>query len=93
MKMKLVTMNSQGRVTVSAQTRKALGLEGESQFIEEIHDGAIVLRPAAVVPKEDAWAYTPEHRTALAEALSQVNGGKDLPASRAQITQLLKSGS
>ena len=45
-------MSPNGRVTLPAEARRALGLKGESLF--EVHqtDTAIVLRPVAVVPLE-----------------------------------------
>jgi AbrB family looped-hinge helix DNA binding protein len=47
-------MSPNGRVTLPAETRRALGLNGESLF--EVHQtgGAIVLRPVAVVPLDRA---------------------------------------
>ncbi len=57
----LVAMNGEGRITIPAAARRQLGLEGAAQFQAEVRDGALVLRPAVVIPREDAWAYTPEH--------------------------------
>ena len=57
----LVSMNREGRLTVPAAARRELGLEGETQFQAEIRDGNLVLRPAVVIPREDAWAHSPEH--------------------------------
>ena len=34
----------------------------------EIREGGLLLRPAVLVPREDAWAYTPEHRALLVKA-------------------------
>ena len=34
----------------------------------EVRDGAVVLKPALVIPEEDAWAYTPKHRALLERA-------------------------
>jgi len=63
-----VAMNAQGRLTVPADARKALGLVGEAHFQAEIRDEGLLLRPAVLVPREDAWAYTSEHRSLLARA-------------------------
>jgi bifunctional DNA-binding transcriptional regulator/antitoxin component of YhaV-PrlF toxin-antitoxin module len=63
-----VAMNAQGRLTVPADARKALGLVGEAQFQAEVRDEGLLLRPAVLVPREDAWAYTSEHRSLLAQA-------------------------
>jgi bifunctional DNA-binding transcriptional regulator/antitoxin component of YhaV-PrlF toxin-antitoxin module len=68
MKSTAVVMNSQGRLTVPAEARRELGLGGEAHFEAEIRDGELRLRPAVLVPREDVWAYTPEHRALLARA-------------------------
>lgn len=68
MKPAAVAMNAQGRLTVPAEARRALGLVGEAQFQAEVRDDGLLLRPAVLVPREDAWAYTSEHRNLLARA-------------------------
>jgi len=72
----LVSMNSEGRLTVPAAVRRHLGLDGETQFQYEVREGALVLRPASVVPREDAWAYTPAHRERLRAALADSREGR-----------------
>jgi bifunctional DNA-binding transcriptional regulator/antitoxin component of YhaV-PrlF toxin-antitoxin module len=47
-------MNSTGRVTLPAETRRALGLDGESFFEVAVDRGVIVLRPVAIVPRDQA---------------------------------------
>jgi bifunctional DNA-binding transcriptional regulator/antitoxin component of YhaV-PrlF toxin-antitoxin module len=64
----IVSMKADGRLTVPASARRALGLEGETQFQVEVNGDSLVLRPAVVLPREDAWAYTPEHRELLERA-------------------------
>jgi bifunctional DNA-binding transcriptional regulator/antitoxin component of YhaV-PrlF toxin-antitoxin module len=76
MKAMSVAMNAQGRITVPADARKALGLTGEAQFQAEIRDEGLLLRPAVLVPREDAWAYTPEHRKLLAQAREDAARGR-----------------
>ena len=58
----IVSMNPTGRVTLPADTRRALGLEGESLFEVEIRGGAIVLKPVAVVPLDQARSLTAQRR-------------------------------
>lgn len=38
--------------------------------------GKATLQPVAAVPQEDAWAYTPEFRRQLEEALRDVREGR-----------------
>jgi antitoxin PrlF len=71
-----ISMNAQGRLTVPADARKALGLDGEAQFQAEIREGGLLLRPAVLVPREDVWAYTPEHRALLAKAREDSASGR-----------------
>lgn len=65
---KLVTMTPEGRVTIPATARRVLGIEGEARFEIDVADEAIVLRPAVVMTREDAWAYLADHRRLLAKA-------------------------
>ncbi len=64
----VVTMTDRGRITVPASVRKELHLEGETPFELETTGDHIVLRPALVIPREDAWAYTPEESAAIERA-------------------------
>jgi hypothetical protein len=34
--------------------------------------GSVTLRPVVVLPRDDAWAYTAEHRSQVAEALADI---------------------
>jgi AbrB family looped-hinge helix DNA binding protein len=75
--MKTVTMSANGRLTLPAETRRKLGLTGETELeIVVIDDERVMLRPVVVVPREDAWAYTAEHRALLAKARADVREGR-----------------
>jgi len=69
-------MDPTGRLTMPAEARRDLQLDGEVQFVVEVGDGAIVLRPAVTIAKEDAWAHTAEHRQLVARALRDVRDGR-----------------
>lgn len=73
-----VSMNSQGRMTLPADVRRALGIEGEATLLVETEGDRVILRRGAVVPAEDAWAYTPEHRALLKRALDDAAAGRIL---------------
>ncbi len=73
-----VISNKEGRVTIPAEVRAALRIEGETHWTVEIADGAVVMRPAVVVPREDAWAYTPEHVTKVQRAREDVRAGREV---------------
>lgn len=84
----MVSMNSQGRITVPREARQLMGLDGETQFELEFDQNVIQLRPAVVLPREDAWAYTPEHRATLDAAHADSREGRVRTMSRAQLAKL-----
>jgi AbrB family looped-hinge helix DNA binding protein len=71
-----VSISAQGRMTVPREFRRELGIEGEATVIVEIEDGRMVVRPAVVIPREDAWAFTPEHLARLARARADAAAGR-----------------
>ncbi len=60
----IVAMNPAGRVTVPAEVRRNLGLGQEAFFEIQVQRGAIVLKPVAVVPLEQAKGYSTSRRRA-----------------------------
>ncbi|MBI2325516.1 MAG: AbrB/MazE/SpoVT family DNA-binding domain-containing protein [Chloroflexi bacterium] len=72
----LVAVNAQGRVTLPADVRRKLHLAEGSQLEVAVEAGRITLRPAQVIPADDAWAYTPEHRASVRRALEDVKAGR-----------------
>ena len=72
----LVHMNSQGRITLPASARRSLGIDGEADLQLMLEGRALVLRPAIVLPIEDAWAYTPIHRKLLRRAHADSREGR-----------------
>lgn len=68
--MRNIEMNEGGRITLPVDARRRLGLEGPTEFEVEVDEGqdALILRPVVALRREDAWAYTPEHRTLLERA-------------------------
>jgi AbrB family looped-hinge helix DNA binding protein len=86
----LVKMTSDGRLTIPAKARRTLGVEGAAQLEVDIKGDAIVLRPAVILPREDAWAYTPEHRRRLARAHADSREGRVRRVSERQLSRLKK---
>lgn len=72
----LVSMDQSGRITVPKSVRKLLGIEGDANFEVDVDKNSITLSPVAVMPLEDAWAYTSEHRSLLEKAHRDVYEGK-----------------
>lgn len=88
--MKIVSMSESGRLTVPADARRELGIEGEAEFeleVDQEHD-AIILRPAVVLRREDAWAYTPQHRELLARAHRDSREGRVRKTSEDELSKL-----
>lgn len=88
--MKTVTMSATGRLTLPAEARQALGLDGEAEFEVEVNgeDDAVILRPAALLRREDAWAYTPEHRQLLERAHDDSEAGRVRSLSEAELRRV-----
>lgn len=72
----LVAVNAQGRVTLPADVRKKLHI-GEGSHLEvAVEKDRIMLRPAQLIPAEDAWAHTPENLAGIRRALEDVRAGR-----------------
>jgi len=76
--MRRVVMSDNGRVTVPVEARRELGIEGVTEFEIEVDrsDDSLILRPAVVLRREDAWAYSPDHRKMLARAHKDSRAGR-----------------
>jgi bifunctional DNA-binding transcriptional regulator/antitoxin component of YhaV-PrlF toxin-antitoxin module len=76
--MKTVTVNSEGRLTLPVESRRALGIVGETELELEVdaERDVLTLRPVLVLRREDAWAYTPEHRELLVRAHADSRDGR-----------------
>ncbi|MGI8425647.1 MAG: AbrB/MazE/SpoVT family DNA-binding domain-containing protein [Actinomycetota bacterium] len=85
-----VLMNETGRLTLPADARHRLGLEGETEFEVEVDtdQDAVILRPAMLLRREDAWAYTPEHRKLLARAHQDSKKGRVRKMTESQLRDM-----
>jgi hypothetical protein len=57
--------------------------------VDEAHD-AIILRPAIVLRREDAWAYTPAFRRLLARAHQDAREGRVYRLSESDLMQFVE---
>jgi bifunctional DNA-binding transcriptional regulator/antitoxin component of YhaV-PrlF toxin-antitoxin module len=73
-----ISMSPNGRLTLPSDARRALGIDGETDFEVEVdvEKDELILRPVLALRREDAWAYTPEHRALLAQAHADVREGR-----------------
>ena len=83
-----ISMSSSGRLTIPADTRRALGLTGETEFDVEVVGEEIVLHPSAVYSKEDAWAYLPNNREMIRRGLKESESGQVLVMSETDLRKL-----
>jgi bifunctional DNA-binding transcriptional regulator/antitoxin component of YhaV-PrlF toxin-antitoxin module len=83
-----VESNEQGRLVIPAEVRAALNVTGKAHWQLKVQDGAIILKPATVIPREDAWAYRPDHLARLQEAIAQAQEGQILELSPEQLAKL-----
>ena len=67
----IISMREDGRMTFPAKARKALHIEGETDFSYDITEDGILLRPIVTIPREGVWAYTPEHLASVERARNQ----------------------
>jgi AbrB family looped-hinge helix DNA binding protein len=88
--MRTVTISGSGRLTLPTEVRRALGLEGETEMEVEVDaaNDAVILRPAVVLRREDAWAYSSEHRELLARAHDDSGAGRVRKLDEDQLREL-----
>lgn len=87
-------MSKSGRLTVPADARSALGLDDETEFEVEVDTeaDALILRPVVVLRREDAWAYTTEHRELLERAHDDSRSGRVRELTEEGLRDLSPSG-
>ena|SRR5687768_15309685 len=69
-------IRQKGVVTIPAFIREQLGLEEGDSVIFSVRDGNIVITPARVVPRDQAWFWTPEWQAKEAEADAEIAAGE-----------------
>lgn len=87
-----ITMSKTGRITLPAEVRRAMDLDGEAEFlVEELGEGqGVILRPVVLMLREDAWAYTTEHRERLRAAHEDSREGRVRRVTEEQLDALLE---
>jgi AbrB family looped-hinge helix DNA binding protein len=75
---KTITMSREGRLTIPAEARRALGLHDETEFEFEVDaEGDVLrLRPVVRVSRRDTWANAPEHQERLRHALASSDANR-----------------
>ena len=88
--MRWVVLGKTGQLTLPIEARRCLGLEGGTELEVEVDvaNDAIILRPAVDVPRDDRWAYTPEHRRLLTQARRDAQEGRVYRLSESDLARL-----
>ena len=83
-------MSKTGRITLPAELRKDLCLEGEAEFeVERLDDGdGLVLRPVVVMLREDAWRYTADDLAGIRRGLDDIREGRVWPVTETELRAL-----
>lgn len=53
-------IRARGQITLPAETRLQLGLKEGDHVIVTVADGRAILTPAALIPRDQRWYWTPE---------------------------------
>ncbi len=68
-------LRRRGVVTIPRQVREQLDLHEGDNLLVSIEDGRIVLTPAALIPRDQAWFWTPEWQAKEREADEEIVAG------------------
>lgn len=72
----IIDLKQKSQVTIPKKIVEKLGLKvGDKIDIEE-KNGKLILTPVAIVPRDQAWFYTPEWQKGEAEVDRQLKEGK-----------------
>ena len=74
--MPLVKVTSKRQITIPSALSKELGIKGGDHVEITRRGSRLVLKPVAVVDKDDAWFYTPEWQAKEREADRDIAEGR-----------------
>jgi len=69
------SLRQKGVITIPQNIRRQLNLEEGDELIFTVEDGHIVLTPAAIIPRDQAWFWTPEWQAKEAAADAEIASG------------------
>ena len=89
-----ITMSRQGRLTVPAEARRALGLDDETEFEFEVDEQADVLhlRPVVRLSRRDTWEFLEEEQALLERSLEESRAGHVLQLSEDELRDRMRGG-
>jgi AbrB family looped-hinge helix DNA binding protein len=72
----LVEFKQKSQVTIPKDFVKELNLKEGDKLEVEIQDGRLIITPMVVVPKDQAWFYSPEWQAMEREVEQQIKAGQ-----------------
>lgn len=69
-------VRARGQITLPAEVRLQLGLREGDHVIVTVHDGRAILTPAALIPRDQRWYWTPEWQAGEREADADIAAGR-----------------
>ena len=69
-------MRTKGVVTIPQDVRRAVALDEGDEVIFTVRNGEVVMTPAAVVPRDQAWFWTRDWQEREAEADADIAAGR-----------------
>jgi len=73
---RLVTLRTNGQITLPAELRERVGARTGDVFVAEVEKDTVVLRPKRLVDPADAWFWTPAWQKAEREADADIKAGR-----------------
>ncbi len=69
-------LRRKGVITVPQEVRDELNLREGDSLLLTVEDGRIVLTPAALIPRDQAWFWTEDWQARESEAQAQMTAGE-----------------
>jgi len=70
------SIRTKGVVTIPQEIRQQVDLHEGDEVIFTVEDGKVVVTPAAVIPRDQAWFWTPAWQAKEAEAEADLASGR-----------------
>ncbi len=72
----LVEFKQKSQVTIPKDFVKMLDLKAGDKLDIDVKDGKLVITPVVIIPKSQAWYYTPEWQAVEHEVDEQIDKGR-----------------
>src|SRR5262249_34991948 len=69
-------LRARGQITLPAEVRLQVGLREGDHVIVTVEDDRIILTPARLIPRDQAWFWTPEWQAGEREADADIAAGR-----------------